>query len=302
MASWICRSGVPVTAASEDRAWGRRTWEGNRDRRRRGAIRSARARCRRSGTARTRRRARTATRRIRAPDVDRVPRHVRRRAGVATQRAASASEPYFETASPEQLLLVRRGPPAAVDVELDPVGRGIGCGLAQRPEERGIEVGYTRNCVVEYRRAAGTAPSASPSAPLCSTAKTTDLAANGADGRCGRRGRGRHHREDAAEDEDASNWEPRTAAITATTTSRPAARIRRVRIRRGVARARVAVGHASSQGGAVLPARMWFSIRRRYAAALASEHARVDRRGRALHGGSHPRRPPPGSDRGRHRR
>ena len=49
------------TAASLDRAWGRRTWEDNRDRWLRGAARSARVRCRRSGTARTRPRARIAT-------------------------------------------------------------------------------------------------------------------------------------------------------------------------------------------------------------------------------------------------
>ena len=45
--------------------------------------------------------------------------------------------------------------------------------------------------------------------------------------------------EDAVEDEDASNWWPRAAAIAAMTTSRPAARILRIRIRRGVARARL---------------------------------------------------------------
>ena len=38
-----------------------------------------------------------------------------------------------------------------------------------------------------------------------------------------------------------------------------------------------AVGHASSEGSVMLPARMWFWIRRRYAPALASEHACVDR-------------------------
>jgi hypothetical protein len=41
----------------------------------------------------------------------------------------------------------------------------------------------------------------------------------------------------AVDDEDASNWEPRAAAIAATTSSRPAARIQRIRIRRVVARA-----------------------------------------------------------------
>jgi len=41
----------------------------------------------------------------------------------------------------------------------------------------------------------------------------------------------------AVEDEEASNWEPRTAVIVAMTTSRPATRI--LRTRRIVVRARV---------------------------------------------------------------
>ena len=55
----------------------------------------------------------------------------------------------------EELLLVRRGTPAAIDDELDPVVRGIRRGLAQGTEESGIKVGYTRNLVVEGRRAVG---------------------------------------------------------------------------------------------------------------------------------------------------
>ena len=45
--------------------------------------------------------------------------------------------------------------------------------------------------------------------------------------------------EDAVEDENASNCWPRAAAIAAMTISSPAARILRIRIRRGVARARL---------------------------------------------------------------
>jgi hypothetical protein len=41
------------------------------------------------------------------------------------------------------LLLVLGGTPAAIDEELDPVDRSIGCGSAQRAEEGRIEVGYT---------------------------------------------------------------------------------------------------------------------------------------------------------------
>jgi hypothetical protein len=55
----------------------------------------------------------------------------------------------------EELLLVLRGTPAAIDVELDPVACGISCSLAQGTEESWIEVGYTRNLVIEDRRAVG---------------------------------------------------------------------------------------------------------------------------------------------------
>jgi hypothetical protein len=53
------------------------------------------------------------------------------------------------------LFLVRRGTPAAIDVELDPVGCGSRCRLAQGTEQIRVELGYTRNLVVEDRRAVG---------------------------------------------------------------------------------------------------------------------------------------------------
>ena len=55
----------------------------------------------------------------------------------------------------QELFLVLRGTPAAVDVELDPVACGISCSLAQGAEESWIEVGYPRNLVIEDRRAVG---------------------------------------------------------------------------------------------------------------------------------------------------
>src|ERR687888_158003 len=55
----------------------------------------------------------------------------------------------------EELLLVGRGTPAAVDDELDPVVCGIGCSPAQGTEESGVEVGHTRNLVIEDRRPVG---------------------------------------------------------------------------------------------------------------------------------------------------
>jgi hypothetical protein len=41
---------------------------------------------------------------------------------------------------------------------LDPVVRGISCSLAQRTEQVGVEVGYTRDLVIEDRRAVGDGP------------------------------------------------------------------------------------------------------------------------------------------------
>ena len=104
--------------------------------------------------------------------------------GVATHRAASSREPYFETASSEELLLVRRGTPAAVDEELDAVVRGVRCGPAQGAEERRIEVGHGRNVVVEDRRAVG-------DGTVGLAQRTTVLTAQDVDRRRGRRRRGR---------------------------------------------------------------------------------------------------------------
>ena len=55
----------------------------------------------------------------------------------------------------EELLLVRRGTPTAIDDELDPVVRGIRRSLAQGTEESWIEVRYTWDLVIEDRRAVG---------------------------------------------------------------------------------------------------------------------------------------------------
>ena len=75
------------------------------------------------------------------------------------------------------MLLVLRGTPATIDEELDPVGRGISCSLAQGNEERWIKVGYTRNLVIKDRRAVrdGTVSLAKRTTVL--TAKTTVLTA-----------------------------------------------------------------------------------------------------------------------------
>jgi len=53
----------------------------------------------------------------------------------------------------EELLLVLRGTPAAIDEERDAVTGGISCSLAQGTEERWVQVGDTRDRVIEDRRA-----------------------------------------------------------------------------------------------------------------------------------------------------
>jgi hypothetical protein len=55
----------------------------------------------------------------------------------------------------EQVLLVGPGAPAAVDVEADPVARGIGGSPAQGAEQVGVELGDTRKVGVEDRRVVG---------------------------------------------------------------------------------------------------------------------------------------------------
>jgi hypothetical protein len=94
------------------------------------------------------------------------------------------------------VLLVLRGTPATVDDELDPVVRGIGRGLAQGAEERRIEVGDTRNLVVEDRRAVGDGTVGLAERPRCSATAR----------RVRRRGEGAVEGEDAVEDEDAGDW------------------------------------------------------------------------------------------------
>jgi hypothetical protein len=53
----------------------------------------------------------------------------------------------------EELFLILRGTPAALDVELDAVARGIRCGLAEGAKQRWITVGHGRIVVIEDRYA-----------------------------------------------------------------------------------------------------------------------------------------------------
>jgi hypothetical protein len=81
----------------------------------------------------------------------------------------------------EELLLVRRRTPATVDDELDPVVRGISRSSAQGTEESWIKLGYTRNLVIEDRRAVGDGTASLAKRTTVLTAKSTVLAAKDVD-------------------------------------------------------------------------------------------------------------------------
>jgi hypothetical protein len=165
--------------------------------------------------------------------------------------------------------LVRRGTPAAVDEELDPVVCGIRCSLAQGTEESRIEVGYGRKIVLEDRRAVGEGNISLAKRTRVLTGKTTmltaktrrtrgltvectALTATDVGGWCDRRGRGRQQlvavgcddRPD--DDQQAGDKDPANPNAT------------------GRRSCWLPVGHAAIEGSAVLPARMRFSICRRY--------------------------------------
>ena len=105
-------------------------------------------------------------------------------------------------------------------MEVDAVVRGIRCGLAQGTEESGIKVGYTRNLVIEDRRAVGDSTVSFAKRTTAFTARDGDGCTvsfaerttllprgNGDDGSAPDEGKTSMGGA-AVEDEDASNREP----------------------------------------------------------------------------------------------
>ena len=90
---------------------------------------------------------------IDVPNVDRVPRHVRRRVRGGDPSGGFLFRAVLGDRLAKQLILVFWGTPATIDVELDPVVRCICCSLAQGTEESWIKVGYTWIFVIKDRRA-----------------------------------------------------------------------------------------------------------------------------------------------------
>lgn len=115
---------------------------------------------------------------IKGPDVDRVPRHVRRRVCGGAPLGGFFFRAILGDRLAKQLILVLRGAPATVDIELDAVVRGIGCSLAQGTEERWIKVGDTRNLVIKDRCAV-------MDDTVSLAKRTTMITARDVDGRCG---------------------------------------------------------------------------------------------------------------------
>ncbi len=121
-------------------------------------------------------------RRIGAPNVDRVPRHVSRRLRGGHPAGGFLGGSVLGNGFTKKLTLVLRGTPATVDEELDPGVRGISRCLAQGTEESWIEVGHTRNPVIEDRRAVGDGTVSLAKRTTVLTAKTTVLTAKDVDG------------------------------------------------------------------------------------------------------------------------
>ena len=92
---------------------------------------------------------------IGVPNVDRVSRHVRRRLRGCHPAGGFRFGSVLGNRLTKKLVLVLRGTPATIDDELDPVVRSISCSLAQGTKQIGVEVGYTRDLVIEDRRAVG---------------------------------------------------------------------------------------------------------------------------------------------------
>ena len=88
------------------------------------------------------------------PDVDRVPRHVSRRA-VVTPSGSFLFGSVLGNRLTKKLILVLRGTPATIDEELDPVVSGIRRRIAQGLEQIGVEVGYAGILVIKHCHAVG---------------------------------------------------------------------------------------------------------------------------------------------------
>jgi hypothetical protein len=92
---------------------------------------------------------------IGVPDVDRVPRHVRRRVRCGHPSGSFLFRAVLRDRLTKKLILVLRGTPATADVELDAVVSGIRRRFAQGLEQIRVELGYTGILVIKHGHAFG---------------------------------------------------------------------------------------------------------------------------------------------------
>jgi hypothetical protein len=151
---------------------------------------------------------------IRAPNVDRVARNVSGRVGFGNPSGSFLSRAVLQDRLLEKSLLVLRRTPTAIDEELDPVVRGMSCGLAQSLEESCVEVGYTRDRPIEDDRAVGDGTVSLATRDTELSAKTTVLLPGALVGDVAV-GDTTIEDEDIAEEEDASSLLLSAVAITA---------------------------------------------------------------------------------------
>src|SRR5215210_603988 len=204
--------------------------------------------------------------------------------GVATHRAASSSEPYLETASRRSCAWYAGERQPLSTAQPTPSCAASVAAWRRAPRSAGSRLATPGTSSSKTVVPPGTAPPAPPSASRCPLReRSTGAAADEGEG--------------TVKDDDTSALEPRAAAIATMATTTPAAVHLRIRIRQVVARAgllRVTPPlKAARCCRHVCDFRYAGDMRR----LVASKRARAARRGRALYGGSHLRRPTPGGDR-----
>jgi hypothetical protein len=119
---------------------------------------------------------------IGAPEVHCVPRHVRRRVRGGDPPGGFLFRAILGDGGAKELILVLRGTPATINIELDPVVHCVRCSLAQGTEQIGIEVGYTRNLVSKDRRVLRNGTVSLAKRTTVPTGKTTLLTAKDVQG------------------------------------------------------------------------------------------------------------------------
>jgi hypothetical protein len=133
---------------------------------------------------------------IGAPDVDRVPRHVRRRGGGGHPSGGSSSEPYFETACWSSCSWYSGERQPLSTKSSTPSSAASVAARRRAPRSAGSSLSTPGISSSKTVVPSGTAPSASPSAPRCSLRTPMgNVAVQGGDAV-----------DDAVEDEGAGEW------------------------------------------------------------------------------------------------